>query len=231
MCKLLARIRPVVCLLLDFALWAGRLGAAAEVVGNVRVQALSPTLVRLEVKGSGGFEDRPTFHVLKRDWSPVSLARATANGVVTLSTGSFTVSVPQNAVDLQNVTIADADGAPAWSYGISAQTPTRIISRWVDHGMAYLYESGGTVAYGLPSDQPWLTDSPASGQLQSDSDVCCTGQRGGARLVTVAFQSGGATSSVSLNQLLGIASCVTFLVAPGGNDSYPGMIGQPSATL
>ncbi len=36
------------------------------VIGNVRVQAISPTLVRIEMKGPKGFEDRATFTVVNR---------------------------------------------------------------------------------------------------------------------------------------------------------------------
>ena len=39
-----------------------------HVVGDLRVQLLSPTVVRLEVRGPQGFEDRPTFTVVERDW-------------------------------------------------------------------------------------------------------------------------------------------------------------------
>ena len=41
---------------------------ADEIVGDVRVQVLSPTLVRIELKGPQGFEDRPTFHITERNW-------------------------------------------------------------------------------------------------------------------------------------------------------------------
>lgn len=37
-------------------------------VGRVRAQILSDTLVRLELRGPNGFEDRPTFHVVERQW-------------------------------------------------------------------------------------------------------------------------------------------------------------------
>ena len=36
-------------------------------VGDVRVQALSDTLVRIEGRGTNGFEDRYTFTVIDRD--------------------------------------------------------------------------------------------------------------------------------------------------------------------
>jgi len=45
-----------------------------EVPGAVRIQALSSSLVRLEVKGPEGFEDRHTFHVAERHWpGPLTL--------------------------------------------------------------------------------------------------------------------------------------------------------------
>lgn len=40
-------------------------------MGELRVQLLSPTVVRLEVRGPNGFEDRPTFTVVERDWPGV----------------------------------------------------------------------------------------------------------------------------------------------------------------
>jgi hypothetical protein len=44
------------------------------VVGNVRVQLLSGSLVRLELRGPNGFENRNTFHVLNRNWPGISFS-------------------------------------------------------------------------------------------------------------------------------------------------------------
>ena len=41
-------------------------------IGNIRVQTLSDTLARVEVKGPEGFEDRETYHITGRDWEGVS---------------------------------------------------------------------------------------------------------------------------------------------------------------
>ena len=38
-------------------------GCCEAFIGNLRVQTLSPTLVRVEPEGPMGFEDRPTFMV------------------------------------------------------------------------------------------------------------------------------------------------------------------------
>ena len=42
-------------------------GYTSEIIGRVRVQVLSPTVVRLEEQGPEGFEDRETFHIANRD--------------------------------------------------------------------------------------------------------------------------------------------------------------------
>ena len=55
------------------------------VVGNVRVQVLSRTLIRLEPKGPMGFEDRPTLMVRARNFSvnPDALAISVKNVTAT----------------------------------------------------------------------------------------------------------------------------------------------------
>ena len=54
------------------------------VVGNIRVSALSPTLVRVEPKGPTGFEDRTTFMVVSRafDKIPIKVLKQAAFGKV-----------------------------------------------------------------------------------------------------------------------------------------------------
>ena len=70
---------------------AGTLGAlqpdAEVIVGNVRVQAPSDTLIRIEPQGPMGFESNTTFMVVSRDWAGVPLTKgSTAGGVTTLTT-------------------------------------------------------------------------------------------------------------------------------------------------
>jgi len=89
----------------------------AETVGRVRVQALSPTLVRLEVKGRRGFEDRVTFHIADRDdWPGDTIHRSEANGSVALACTNFTVNIPKRAKSLKDVTITGEDGNVLWAY-------------------------------------------------------------------------------------------------------------------
>jgi hypothetical protein len=89
--------------------------ARAEVVtveaGPIRIQVLSPTLVRLEVKGPKGFEDRPTFHVVERSWPGAKVLRVESEQGLVLRNEAWSVRVPRSAKDLRDVVITDARGA------------------------------------------------------------------------------------------------------------------------
>ena len=85
-----------------FALLAGSAGAtlspdAEVIVGGVRVQALSETLLRIEPKGPMGFEDNTTFMVVSRDFAGVPIQRvgSTKGTVTTLTTDKYTISIDQ----------------------------------------------------------------------------------------------------------------------------------------
>ena len=70
------------------------------IVGSVRVQPLSESLVQLELKGADGFEDRNTFHVLNRNWPGTSYSSNLISGQVVITTSKYIVHVPQNAASL-----------------------------------------------------------------------------------------------------------------------------------
>ena len=62
------------------------------IVGQVRVQALSPTLVRVEVKGPLGFEDRNTFMAVNRSFSGIPIWKESSGPIETvLSTDHYKV--------------------------------------------------------------------------------------------------------------------------------------------
>jgi len=89
----------------------------AEIVGKVRVQVLSPMLVRLEVKGRRGFEDRATFHIANRDdWPGDTVERSDGRNVVELACSNFVVNIPLRAKSLKGVSIADREGNLLWEY-------------------------------------------------------------------------------------------------------------------
>ena len=86
------------------------------VTGNVRVQLLSDSLVRLELKGPQGFEDRTTFHVVNRDWSGTAFTTNVNDGAVVVQTANYSVRVPQNAASLNGVRVESAAGRTVYEY-------------------------------------------------------------------------------------------------------------------
>lgn len=105
----------IALLLLSLLSCAALAETASETVGDIRVQALSPTLVRIEVRGPKGFEDRPTFHVVRRDWQGWKLTRKVAETTVMLSTSNWSVVIPTGAKSLAEVKITGKDGAELWA--------------------------------------------------------------------------------------------------------------------
>jgi len=100
--------RRFVATLLAAILWSvsaiPSLATGDEVVGRIRVEFLSPTLVRLEVRGPNGFENRNTFTVVKRPKSLPGVERSNAGGA-TVSRGEISVNIP-NPDSLTGVTVS-----------------------------------------------------------------------------------------------------------------------------
>jgi alpha-glucosidase (family GH31 glycosyl hydrolase) len=113
--------RVVILLVTGVCLMITQTGAAKSsnreiVVGNVRVQLLSDSLVRLELRGPEGFENRATFHVVNRDWAGTAFTTNLAGGDVMISTARYTVRVPQNAQSLDGVQVQSAGGQSLYAY-------------------------------------------------------------------------------------------------------------------
>lgn len=64
---------------------------ADKIIGNVRIQVLSPTLVRIELRGSQGFEDCPIFHVTERNWLGTVVTCSLSEGFELIETADFQV--------------------------------------------------------------------------------------------------------------------------------------------
>ena len=96
------------------------------VTGNVRVQFLSDSLVRIELKGPEGFENRKTFHVLNRDWPGAAFTTANAGTNMLLRTAGHVVLVPQNAQSLDGVRVESLDGRTLYAYDGQLEN-----SRWL----------------------------------------------------------------------------------------------------
>lgn len=82
----------------------------AKIVGNVRVTALSPCLVRLEEKGPHGFEDRVTFTIVNRPAHNVEPEIFHDGSDTTLTYPNFTVFVPKAGRELEGVQVKTQRG-------------------------------------------------------------------------------------------------------------------------
>lgn len=87
-----------------------------KVVGDLRVEVLSPTLVRIEQKGAEGFENRKTFHVMNRDWDGGVVAETMEGKQVVLKTARWSVHVSADAKSLADARIESADGRLLWAF-------------------------------------------------------------------------------------------------------------------
>ena len=106
--------RVVFCCLFISSL---KLFAADSVVtGSVRAQLLSGSLVRLELKGAAGFEDRNTFHVVNRNWPGVTYSSNLVSGEVVISTPQYVVHVPQNATSLTGTYVTAPNGKVLYQF-------------------------------------------------------------------------------------------------------------------
>ena len=76
--------------------------------GTVRIQLISPHLVRLELKGPRGFEDRKTFTVIDRDFSKVKVSISRQGENILLQTDEYSILMPKNAITLRDVQVLDA---------------------------------------------------------------------------------------------------------------------------
>jgi len=111
-----ARFHPA--LILCLALLAATAGArpGSFVTGNVRVQLLSGSLVRLELKGPAGFEDRRTFHVVNREWPGAVFSAQTNAGLVEIRTENYLVRLPLNAASLEGAGVYSTAGVEFYAY-------------------------------------------------------------------------------------------------------------------
>lgn len=92
-------------------------GISTQEIGNVRVQVLSDSLVRIEVKGTNGYEDRPSYHVVNRnDWPSADATVVTEGGVTKIATANYTIVVPQAATSLSGIYMTDKRGGEIWRY-------------------------------------------------------------------------------------------------------------------
>jgi alpha-glucosidase (family GH31 glycosyl hydrolase) len=121
---MISKYPPGFCRLTRAALFLATLLAAGFapakpsdfITGNVRVQLLSDSLVRIELRGSEGFENRKTFQVVNRDWPGTAFTTNTNGNDFVIHTASYVVRVPQSARSLDGVRVESTDGRTGYTY-------------------------------------------------------------------------------------------------------------------
>ena len=86
------------------------------IIGSVRVQILSGSLVRLESIGPEGFEDRTTFHIKNRNWPGTSYTSNLVSGEVVIGTSHYTIHIPQDANSLADAYVTSVTGAILYQF-------------------------------------------------------------------------------------------------------------------
>lgn len=86
------------------------------VVGDMRIELLSDSLVRLEKEGPKGFENRSSFTVQKRQWDKIDYTQKTENGYVVIETAKYDVYVPETAESCEGAYILAKDGEELWRF-------------------------------------------------------------------------------------------------------------------
>ncbi len=118
-----------------------------EVIGGVRVQLFSPSVLRIEVAQDGAFCDVNTIAVTNRsDWPGVRVERQEKDGCIQLVTDTYTVVLPADAADADGVSLRSSAGEIIWTGAEAEQTAT-----------VNLPDPGDTPAVWSFSDSPRVT--------------------------------------------------------------------------
>ena len=80
------------------------------VVGNIRIQALSENLIRIEQKGQNGFENRNTFTVVNRIWQGETIKTQEQENKTILTTSKCRIELPKNCSSLEGIFIQLMNG-------------------------------------------------------------------------------------------------------------------------
>ena len=134
------------------------------IIGDIRVQLLSDTLLRIEQRNSEGFEDRSTFTVVDRDWPGTLCQKKIVGEHTEIITANYTVVVhlSQGATGVQ---IRTFDGSLIYDYG-KRKSDVSYLPEPGDKALAWIMPDSPRMippiwgATPAPSD---FQDQPASG--------------------------------------------------------------------
>ncbi len=95
-------------------------------LGDLRIQLLSDTIVRIENKGPKGFEDRPSYIVLNRDnYDRITYTVEEKNNVTMIKTDKYIVHIP-NGGSAEDAYITDLANERIWAYSDAGKTDTNV---------------------------------------------------------------------------------------------------------
>lgn len=148
----------------------GELPTSIE-LNKLRVQLLNDRLVRIEVKGPKGFEDRASFTVQKRrGWEEVSYTSATADGYTVITTAAYKVYIPEGATTPVGCYITDLEGTVLWNYetntnsNVYLPSPSDELNSWyfTDAPRVIPSENGYSVADSYNRNNGWDMSNDAT---------------------------------------------------------------------
>ena len=84
--------------------------SSEAIVGNMRIQALSKNLIRIEQRGLNGFEDRNTFTVVNRNWPGEVIKIQEQDSQTVLITSQYRIELPKNCQSVEGICIQLQNG-------------------------------------------------------------------------------------------------------------------------
>ena len=163
----------LLCLLaLAGALSASALQAGVVTIqsGAVRVELLSDTVIRVEEKVNGGFEDRTTLVAVGRyDFPGVKATVSETGTVITAKTANYTVRLKKNSTSLaaDPVEVTDKSGKLVWKYSYDDDNGTVPI-----HGFyTLLPDPGDTPEVFALADAPRVIPAAKGAAYAGSSDA------------------------------------------------------------
>jgi hypothetical protein len=162
---------------------------ASVIDGNLRVEVLTPTLLRLEYAADGQFEDRATFNAVARDLTPPAFTVDSSGGELRVRTSNITLRYREGSgpVTAANTTLELMLGGRRVSVHPQFGSPTRpdALGGWY-RGLDYYPGQAGpvdqiTLHPGMLNRGGWyLLDDTRTALRTPDGWVTARPERGGA---------------------------------------------------
>ncbi len=134
-----------------------------EVVGPVRIQIYSGSMLRVEEAVDGRFCDDRTIAVTNRtDWPGTPVERTTGDDHIFLKTPTFTVSIPKDAAGAADIAIRETAGETVWKTRTANASATVNLPEPADTPAIWSFSDSPRVT--VPTDGfTTVTDLPDNG--------------------------------------------------------------------